>query len=303
MKGDDSKDDVEQQVLAPFAQEKQQVLLQLKEQFKKKAMRERLEYRLQTIDEAGRKLMPMPLSGIVNVYDTDIDVLRKFYEDNKEILSEGFIEGNALKEYAKKFFCWVFGIEYTPKRGINAPNKTGHAPLHIIQGNLPLQKIFVEELGADVNIKDANGATPIFYVAATPFIDTLKHLVEHGAKTDVTNNNGQNPLHTLVKDHNPAANRDLLESAKYLIDQGVNLTQKDKSGKTPLDLIKEKHESQQKEESNQDQYNELFELYQKEQQRQKKQAALKAIPNKAKKFQKRIKKQRKRNSSGTIHPH
>jgi ankyrin repeat protein len=122
-------------------------------------------------------------------------------------------------------------------------------------GNSKVVEVLLEH-GADPNIRDKYGATPLHYAAALdyPKIVELLHkkdlsdydatplqaaaefnypevaelLLEHGANPNIQDNDGDTPLHL-------AALRDYCEVVKLLLDHGADPTIRDNEGRTPLD--------------------------------------------------------------------
>jgi ankyrin repeat protein len=68
-----------------------------------------------------------------------------------------------------------------------AANSHRHAP----DGWMPALKYLVEELGADVNARDANGYTPLHHAAARGDNEMIMYLVEKGADVKAVARNGR----------------------------------------------------------------------------------------------------------------
>ncbi len=62
---------------------------------------------------------------------------------------------------------------------------------HVTDGWLPSVKYLVEQLGADVNAKDADGFTPLHYAAARGDNEMIRYLVSKGADVTVVARSGQ----------------------------------------------------------------------------------------------------------------
>ncbi|HUE84537.1 MAG TPA: ankyrin repeat domain-containing protein [Vicinamibacterales bacterium] len=62
---------------------------------------------------------------------------------------------------------------------------------HVPDGWLPAAKYFLEELGVDVNIRDAEGFTALHHAAARGDNETIQYLVSRGANVMVVNRAGQ----------------------------------------------------------------------------------------------------------------
>jgi ankyrin repeat protein len=82
--------------------------------------------------------------------------------------------------------------------------------------------------GADVNIKDNSGDSPLHYAAAYGYTNIAKELIAHGVKINIRNNLGDTPLHTAVF----WGHKDTIE---FFLSYGADKTSKTKKGNTPLD--------------------------------------------------------------------
>ena len=67
----------------------------------------------------------------------------------------------------------------------------GNSHRHAADGWLPAMKYLVEELGADVNMRDQNGMTPLHHAAARGDNDMIKYLVSKGADVKAVSRRGQ----------------------------------------------------------------------------------------------------------------
>ena len=85
---------------------------------------------------------------------------------------------------------------------INAPDDYSNlSPLawSASHGQTEATRLLIES-GADVNIKDDNGSTPLHAAAAFGRVDVAKLLVEHGADLQVRNDDGGTPADALHLD-------------------------------------------------------------------------------------------------------
>jgi cytohesin len=92
------------------------------------------------------------------------------------------------------------------------------------------------DCGADPNIQDKVGNTPLHDAAKSGSPDVVKLLLEHGADPNIQNKVGNTPLHYAAKYSwlNVALRHDPLEVVKLLLEHGADPNARDKDGKTPL---------------------------------------------------------------------
>ena len=67
----------------------------------------------------------------------------------------------------------------------------GNAHRHVPDGWMPAVKYLLEELGADVNARDANGYSPLHHAAARGDNEMILYLMEQGADVTVVSRRGQ----------------------------------------------------------------------------------------------------------------
>jgi ankyrin repeat protein len=67
----------------------------------------------------------------------------------------------------------------------------GNAHRYVPDGWLPAVRYLVEEMGADVNARDANGYTALHHAASRGDNDTIRFLIEHGADVMVISRKGE----------------------------------------------------------------------------------------------------------------
>lgn len=117
------------------------------------------------------------------------------------------------------------------RANVNATSFDGDTPLQCAaREQTPIAKYLISH-GADVNIKEKKlGWAPIHIAAEdNTDIEMMKCLVENGnADVNLRDNNGNTPLYYAIRNKN-------VEIAKYLVEKGSNYHAKNKLGKTPLE--------------------------------------------------------------------
>ena len=82
----------------------------------------------------------------------------------------------------------------------------------------------------NVNVKDANGWTPLHCAAYNGHVEIAQQLIQSGAEVNAKDCNGATPLHN-------AASRHTFEIVKLLIRNGANVKMKTNTGWTPLHVV------------------------------------------------------------------
>ena len=113
---------------------------------------------------------------------------------------------------------------------VNVPDKRGFSPLHqASQGGRIGTMWLLLENGADVNIRNTTGDTPLAFASYAGEIEASRLLLQWGANVDSQNKKGQSPLHSAVK-------RGHLDVVRLLIESGANMNLHSETGSTPLYL-------------------------------------------------------------------
>ena len=111
----------------------------------------------------------------------------------------------------------------------------GRAPLHRVsqggqlvmaQSSLEIARLLVNS-GANVNVTDDEGWTPLHAAARSGYRDIAELLLESGASLDVRNKNQETPLHV-------ACYNGKLDVSRFLIDRGSDMNSRDENGFIPL---------------------------------------------------------------------
>ncbi len=118
-------------------------------------------------------------------------------------------------------------LEATNGSVINARDKTtGESALHIVtQRRDELWIRFLTEKGANPNIADKNGVTPLQVATSLGYVEGAEALLKAGASIDVANSTGETPLISAV------LRRDFILT-RLLLANGANADRSDNSGRT-----------------------------------------------------------------------
>lgn len=144
----------------------------------------------------------------------------------------GFSEGYKFLEAVKK----KNGNDVTDMLAKGSPTlinardiSTGESALHQVTARRDLTWMqFLIAKGANVNIRDFKGVTPLVVAVNTNFAEGVDLLVGKGAKIDESNNAGETPLITAVHNRNVAMMRILLKA-------GADPDRADNSGRSARD--------------------------------------------------------------------
>ncbi|XP_026989323.1 cyclin-dependent kinase 4 inhibitor D [Tachysurus fulvidraco] len=107
-------------------------------------------------------------------------------------------------------------------------NEFGKTALQVMMMGNPNVACLLLENGADPNIQDRFGITPVHDAARTGFLDTLCVLVDYGASVNIPDQSGALPIHIAIRE----GYRDVVE---FLAPRS-NLGHQDTRGDTALDI-------------------------------------------------------------------
>lgn len=111
---------------------------------------------------------------------------------------------------------------------------TGETGLHIAVARRDLIWIrFLGQKGANPNIADKHGVTPLIMAAQMNFVEGVDVLIKNGAQVDVANNAGETPLMYAVHSNNR-------ELAAALLKAGADPDRRDNSGRSARDYASER---------------------------------------------------------------
>lgn len=124
-------------------------------------------------------------------------------------------------------FMWTFA--FSPQAGAVGVGTLLGTDIHGAAKKGKLKKVvkLVEEKGADVNLKNGSGNTPLEFAAWQGHIKVVNYLLSKDAKIDEQDNAGQTALHLAVT-------FDRQDVTALLMDRGANLDLKTSDGQTAL---------------------------------------------------------------------
>lgn len=106
---------------------------------------------------------------------------------------------------------------------------TGESALHIAVSQRNMTWIqFLCQKGANTNIQDKKGVTPLVLAAQIGFIDGVQELIKRGARVDISNATGETPLIAAV-------HRRDIPMMRVLLKGGADPDRADSSGRSALD--------------------------------------------------------------------
>ena len=108
---------------------------------------------------------------------------------------------------------------------------TGETALHIVtKQREPIWIRFLLQKGANPNIADRDGVTPLMIASSFGYFEEVKELLKGGARVDVSNDAGETPLISAV-------HRRDTEMMKLLLEHGANPDKADNSGRNARDYV------------------------------------------------------------------
>lgn len=126
---------------------------------------------------------------------------------------------------------------FLQENSIDIEDEYSRSPLinAVISGNTDLIKWLIEK-DADVNKRDTNGWTALFFAAQEADAETVRLLLEHDADPNIQDNHGNVAAFTILRKWKGGKNFD---SLKEIVKHGANLKINNNYDKNPFEIIPE----------------------------------------------------------------
>ena len=111
---------------------------------------------------------------------------------------------------------------------VKSPDWRGTPVTDAIREDLETLSLLID-LGANIELRDDEGRTPLLYASENGYFDAVKFLLSKGANINATNKSGQNVLHL-------AARGDSLQTLEMLASYGANTKKIDDNGHNLLHI-------------------------------------------------------------------
>jgi len=193
-----------------------------------------------------------PLS--IAVGNADIKIVQQLIQLKADVTHLNELGNNLLMEAVKgdinkkQEIYEIISLLVKSGLKINSKNIYGNTVLSymINKKNIKLIK-YLLKLGADVNITDSLGNTPLHKVVLLSLFDRLKNkeldeilevLFTAGSDPNIRNNEGQTPLHIAVKPYNEKDEKAAMQVTQKLLDYSADPSIEDRLGANCFDYSK-----------------------------------------------------------------
>ncbi|MCB9493454.1 MAG: ankyrin repeat domain-containing protein [Epsilonproteobacteria bacterium] len=169
--------------------------------------------------------------------------MRFLVEQGADVTVKDFTEKNLLHVAAGSGFL-PDDMKFLIDKGldINAVDVDGNTPLHysVALGEIDGVKFLIDE-GADLNVKDKNGMTLLHKAPSFGMFDdegnqkqsVLEFLFTKGLDVNAVDSLGNTPLHYRAMSAD-------VQGLKMLVDQGADVTLRNKEGQSILDIVRDR---------------------------------------------------------------
>jgi hypothetical protein len=122
----------------------------------------------------------------------------------------------------------VLVFKLKPKANVNAKDGDGFTPLYfaVRDGHRDVARKLIDK-GANVDVKDKSGFTPLYYATRQGHREIVRLLVARGADVNAKDKSGFTPLHYATRDG-------YLEIARFLMSKGAEINPKDAASLAPV---------------------------------------------------------------------
>jgi len=182
-------------------------------------------------EEQNKKRLKLAESLVNAARAGDLTKMRELVEQGQVMDINETVVGNTALHYAV-FYAHVNAVQFLVEEAganVNVQNLSGQTPLNwaVERNNIELTTLLLE-YGADPDLMDKTGSTALHKAAGAGNLEIVKLLFEKGAMVDVsTKDTAQTAL-------SEASSNGKTEVVKFLLENGANHSLKNNQGKTSL---------------------------------------------------------------------
>ncbi len=164
------------------------------------------------------------------VINNNFEGLEKQLDDlDKMDINEEYDDGILLVYAAQHGYIDIMKLLIEKGAEVNLEDSYGMTPLYwaAINNNEDMTKFLIEEKGAEVDFEGINSTTALLEVSKNGYIEIVKILVAHGADINIKASISRTPLHYALE-------KGYMDIAEFLIKEGADVNIEDGDGMTPL---------------------------------------------------------------------